>query len=229
MINTSNPTYSCRYYKTNNKNYKISLSESHNIAFSNNDSYHFDRTKKIFNLEEKDIIDRYSNVDIISHDYIPYVGSIKENLFISTGYNTWGMTNSIIIAKIISHLIDGKYDQYIKMLNPLRKNFAFFSKLPLHIFYSTISYLKSKINKRKKWYSNNITFYKENGKSLAKYKDDKKIEHIIYNKCPHLGCSLIFNEQEKSWDCPCHSSRFDIDGKYIKGPSLYDITYKKNK
>ena len=37
----------------------------------------------------------------------------------------------------------------------------------------------------------------------------------------------IFNEKEKTWDCPCHSSRFDIDGKCIKGPSNYDISYKE--
>ena len=54
-------------------------------------------------------------------------------------------------------------------------------------------------------------------------------EYKVYNKCPHLGCSLNFNEVEKTWDCPCHSSRFDIDGKCLKGPSNYDISYNQNK
>ena len=71
-----------------------------------------------------------------------------------------------------------------------------------------------------------ISFKYENGKSIAIYKEKNKI-HKVYNKCPHLGCSLIFNEEEKTWDCPCHSSRFDIDGNCIKGPSNYDISYKK--
>ena len=52
-------------------------------------------------------------------------------------------------------------------------------------------------------------------------------KHIVYNKCPHLGCSLIFNEFEKTWDCPCHGSKFDIDGNCLRGPSKYNISYKK--
>ena len=66
----------------------------------------------------------------------------------------------------------------------------------------------------------------KDGKNIAIYKDTNGKNHIVYNKCPHFGCSLIFNETEKTWDCPCHSSRFDIDGKCIKGPSNYDISYK---
>lgn len=79
-----------------------------------------------------------------------------------------------------------------------------------------------KINKRKSWYKN-IDF--DNKKKLGIYIDKHGKKHIVYNKCPHLGSSLIFNEQEKTWDCPCHSSRFDLDGKSIKGPSNYSITY----
>jgi len=43
-----------------------------------------------------------------------------------------------------------------------------------------------------------------------------------------MKCSLIFNSIEKTWDCPCHSSRFDIDGKCIKGPSVYDISFEND-
>ena len=42
-----------------------------------------------------------------------------------------------------------------------------------------------------------------------------------------MGCRLIFNEVEKTWDCPCHASRFDIDGKCISGPSNRDIGVNK--
>ena len=89
------------------------------------------------------------------------------------------------------------------------------------------SFLGTKINKNKKWYNKNIKFYKKNGKNIACYIDELGKEHKIYNKCPHLGCSLIFNEEEKTWDCPCHSSRFNLDGECIKGPSNYDIKYKE--
>ena len=76
------------------------------------------------------------------------------------------------------------------------------------------------------WYNNNIKFDARNGKNIAIYNDGKK-EHIVYSTCPHMKCTLIFNELEKTWDCPCHASRFDLDGKCIKGPSNYDISYKE--
>ena len=100
-------------------------------------------------------------------------------------------------------------------------------KLPVYIFNNAKSFIVNKLIKNKKWYSRRVKFYSYDGKCLAMYKDENGDKHIVYNKCPHLGCSLIFNEIEKTWDCPCHSSRFDIDGKCIKGPSNYDISYNK--
>lgn len=225
-ISSSNPTYSCRFYSDKNNIYQISLSESHNTSVSQNDKYHFNRVKEIFKLDEKDIIMKYSNTDIITADNIPYIGKIDENMYISTGYNTWGMTNSVIGAKIITDMINNNENEYTDLFNPNRINKSNIIKFPLILFSSIKSYVGPKINKNKFWYKN-IKFKTENGKCLAIYKDKNGFEHVIYNKCPHMGCSLIFNEEEKTWDCPCHSSRFDIDGRCIKGPSNCDITYKK--
>ena len=55
---------------------------------------------------------------------------------------------------------------------------------------------------------------------------DKDKKHIVNRKCPHFGCGLVFNEIEKTWDCPCHGSRFDLDGKCIMSPSNHDISIK---
>ena len=105
--------------------------------------------------------------------------------------------------------------------------FANILKLPSYLFNNAKTFIGTKINKNKSWYSNKVSFVNVDGKSLGVYIDESGNEHIVYNKCPHLGCSLIFNEVEKTWDCPCHSSRFDIDGRCIKGPSNYDISYKE--
>ena len=53
--------------------------------------------------------------------------------------------------------------------------------------------------------------------------DDGGCVHTVKRICPHMKCKLIFNEKELTWDCPCHGSRFTIDGKVINGPSIYDI------
>ena len=226
-ISSSSPTYSCRFYKDGEDIYQISLAESHNTSVKQNDLYHFKRVKEIFKLKESDIVMTYSNVDIITPDHMPYIGVLKDNIYIAVGYNTWGMTNGVLASSIISDMILNKKNEYVDIFNPNRINLSNLIALPSIIFSQTKSFLGPKLNKNKTWYSDRITFITKNGKSLAIYKDESGFKHIIHNKCPHLGCSLIFNEAEKTWDCPCHSSRFDIDGKCIKGPSNYDISYKE--
>lgn len=221
-ISSGIPVYSSRFYSDSN-DYQIHLGESHNIAFKQNDLKHFDNVLNKFNLEEKKVIDFYSNIDLITFDCLPFIGEVKENMYISTGYNTWGMTNSVIGSKIISDLILNKKNKYVDLFNPKRTGFVLLFKIPYYIFSQMKSFIGSKINKNKSWY-HNVYFEKENGVNVGIYIDEKG-KHKIINKCPHLGCSLIFNEVEKTWDCPCHSSRFDIDGNCIKGPSFYDISY----
>ena len=226
-ISSNTPTYSCRYYNDGENIYQISLAESHNTSVKQNDAYHFNRVKEIFKLKEEDIVMKYSNVDIMTVDNMPYIGKLKKNMYIACGYNTWGMTNSVLAARIISDLILGKDNEFKHIFNPNRFNLSNIIKFPFILASQTKSFFGPKLNKYKSWYSNNIKFYHKDGKSLATYKDSKGNMHTIHNKCPHFGCSLIFNEKELTWDCPCHSSRFDIDGNCIKGPSNYDISYKK--
>ena len=226
-ISINKPTYSCRFYNDGKNIYQISLSEAHNTSVKQNDSYHFKRVKEIFNLKDSDILMEYSNVDIMTPDSMPYIGKLKDNMYIALGYNTWGMTNSVLASCIISDMILNKNNEYIETFDPNRFNLSNVLKLPSILASQTKSFFGPKINKYKPWYKDNIKFYHKGGKCLATYIDKNNKKHTIINKCPHFGCSLIFNEKELTWDCPCHSSRFDIDGKCIKGPSNYDISYKE--
>lgn len=226
-INTQNPIYSCRFYEDGNDIYQISLSESHNIAFKSNDKYHFEQVQKRFNLKNSDIVLKYSNTDIITPDGLPYIGEIKENLYVACGFNTWGMTNSVLAANIISDDILNVNNEFSKLFNPKRVNLAHIFYLPYIMFSQAKSYIGSKLVRNKDWYSSRVFNMQEKGVSYGVYFDEVGGMHKVINKCPHLGCSLIFNETEKTWDCPCHSSRFDVDGKCIKGPSNYDISVKE--
>ena len=59
-------------------------------------------------------------------------------------------------------------------------------------------------------------------KRYACYRDEKGNLHRISAKCPHMGCELAWNEEELSWDCPCHGSRFDYEGKLLDNPAQMD-------
>lgn len=218
--------YSVRYYKDKNSIYQISLSNSHNTAIKQNDVDNFRKVQDRFNIKDKDIVCKYSNMDIMTTDNMPYIGCIDKNLYIGTGYNTWGMTNGIMAGRIIADMVLNKKNKYSEVFSPKRINSSNLIVGIMIISSSLKSFVGTKLNKNKSWYSKRVTFKNINGKSVGIYIDKNNNKHIVYNKCPHMGCSLIFNEVELTWDCPCHSSRFDLNGKCIKGPSNYDITYK---
>ena len=61
------------------------------------------------------------------------------------------------------------------------------------------------------------------GEKVGVYKDENRKLHIVSVRCPHLGCQLEWNPDEKSWDCPCHGSRFDIEGKLLDNPAQINL------
>lgn len=60
-------------------------------------------------------------------------------------------------------------------------------------------------------------------KTYACYRDEKGKLHRISHRCAHMGCELVWNPNEKSWDCPCHGSRYDVDGKLLDNPSKKSV------
>lgn len=225
-INISKPIISTRFYENKGDVYQIFLTNSHNYCFKNDEEKNFE---ELFKSDERDTLYTWSNKDIMTNDLLPYIGRLNDsNILIGTGYNTWGMTNGSLAGKIISDIILDRRNRYIELFNPHRKlNLGSFLNFPVALFSSAYSFIKTKVSKNKEWYSDRVRFEKRNGKNVGIYVDDEGEEHIVYNLCPHMKCSLIFNEIEKTWDCPCHGSRFNIDGKSIEGPSNYDITYSE--
>lgn len=226
-ITISKPTISMRYHSENSKNYEIYLTNSHNLCVKNNEKENFGDLLKSKN-KSPDYI--WSNKDIMTMDSLPYIGAIDDenSLLIGTGYNTWGMTNGSLAGKLLSDIILDKENKYIELFNPKRGiNLGKVLNFPIVLSSNIYSFTKTKLKKQKPWYFSNVKFEERNGKQIAIYVDEDNKEHIVYNICPHFRCSLIFNEIEKTWDCPCHGSRFDIDGICIEGPSNYNITYKE--
>lgn len=170
--------------------------------------------KKHFNYPIK-----YSwyNYDIRSTDYLPIIDEVDDNVFVATAYNKWGMSNSILAASIISDKILNKNNKFSSLVSINRKslrNMACFK----NIYDNVVTYFKPK--------KSNIEYQYIDGVKYAIYTDKDKVQHKVLIKCPHLGCNLIFNDIDKTWDCPCHGSRYDIDGNVIHGPSSLSIKKK---
>lgn len=66
---------------------------------------------------------------------------------------------------------------------------------------------------------------KVGGKSVAAYRDEKGNLHTFSTVCPHEACDVEWNTEEKSWDCPCHGSRFTADGHVLNGPAIEPLEH----
>ena len=63
------------------------------------------------------------------------------------------------------------------------------------------------------------------GEKYGGYRDSTGKLHLVDITCPHLGCELTWNSAERTWDCPCHGSRFNFKGEIIEGPALQTLQY----
>ena len=220
-INIDSSLHSIRYYK----DYLIYGSLDHKLTSRINYQQNYEESRKQFqNYFQKEPEYTWMNQDIMSHDGLPFIGKIKENLFLATAFNAWGMTNGTISAKLISDEILGHTSPYHSLFDPTRNNIT----LMVNSFVGSFSYLK--VYAQSLWKKNLPIYITQAGVRYGLYQDQEGTIHKIKLVCPHMKCSLVFNKEEKTWDCPCHGSRFDLDGNIIEGPakeSLLKTTYKK--
>ena len=160
----------------------------------------------------------------MTYDNLPFIGKIDNNLYILTGFNKWGNTNGVIGGKLISDTILNINNKYKNIFNP-KRGISIDKIKNLIVFNTTVisRYIINKINPRMNYYKDNIKIKYIDGKRCGIYTDENGTEHIVSNICPHMKCNLVFNYLDKTWDCPCHASRFDIDGNVIYGPAVFDI------
>ncbi|WP_261131580.1 FAD-dependent oxidoreductase [Bacillus sp. Marseille-Q3570] len=170
---------------------------------------------------------RWSAQDMTTLDKVPYIGPITEknpNIHVATGFTKWGMTLGTVAAQVLSDLISEKENPYAELFKPSRFN----AKSDVKNF--TVEnadvakeFVKGKIDRRTKEIDelehDEGAVVKVNGKRAGCFKNSAGKTTLVDTTCTHMGCELNWNNGEKSWDCPCHGSRFNTDGKVIEGPA----------
>ena len=233
MFNAISPkdVHSIRYY-SDSHDYIIYAGLSKSLGCNMNNEKNYEEL--IWHVKSnltKDVKYYWFNYDVMTPDSMPIIGFYEKNnpnLLIGTGYNTWGMTNGTLAGKILSDLITNKENKYSKLFSPTRKlNLDKIINLTGFNIKNMTTYATTKLKNNYSFYPKNVKVEMRNGKKCGIYIDENNQEHIVSNICPHMKCNLMFNNIDKTWDCPCHGSRFDIDGKAIKGPSVYNISIKR--
>ncbi|RFZ84953.1 FAD-dependent oxidoreductase [Mucilaginibacter terrenus] len=167
-----------------------------------------------------------------SSDGLPFIGHLPggyNNLYVATGYNGNGMMFGTISGKILNDIILGKENKYTSLYNPARvkpvAGFTEFVKENADVAYRFIADRLSAdtIDSFKELKADTGTIVKYEGEKLAVYKDAEGKVTCLNPVCTHAKCIVAFNDAEKSWDCPCHGGRFDLDGKVLTGPPRADL------
>lgn len=180
--------------------------------------------KKIFSPCKE--IARWSAQDCITLDGLPYIGRFTHNsseMYVATGFGKWGMTTSMAAANIISDKIVGEKNSYSDIFSPSRFNLLASAKNLCTNTVETIkgfaSHIKIPFDTIDDVPVNTAKTIKYNGENAGAYKDNDGKVYIVSLKCPHLKCTLNWNETTKTWDCPCHGSRYDYKGNLIDNPA----------
>jgi glycine/D-amino acid oxidase-like deaminating enzyme/nitrite reductase/ring-hydroxylating ferredoxin subunit len=221
------------YYRTQNidgKKYLIAGGEDHKTGHVKNTNACFNHleshVRKYFDVEKIDF--KWSSQYFEPSDglaYIVHLPGNRENIFVATGFGGNGITYSHIAAITLSGLIAKGDSEFKELYNPNRikpvAGFANFVKenadVVKEFFKKRFSF--SELKEAAGLASGEGRLVKYEGESIALYKDEGGKLHAIDPVCPHAKCMVDWNSAEKSWDCPCHGSRFSFDGELLTGPS----------
>ena len=173
---------------------------------------------------------RWSTQDYMPHDQVPYVGRLRrgsDHVYAATGYNKWGMTNGTVAAMILADAILGRSNPWAELYDAHRLR-----------TYRTMSFVKENAAAGLHFVADRILPGDKASpddvrpgegaivgrlRKTAVYRDDDGTVHALSPVCRHLHCHVHWNPAERSWDCPCHGSRYAADGRAIEGPTTRDL------
>lgn len=232
-INSEKPTISLRMAKDKDGYILIVVGSDYKTGEEKDLSNSYTRLEKIAReiYPKGEIKYHWNTEDCITLDKIPYIGEFSKvwkNCYVATGFNKWGMTTSKIAADIIIDKIMGFENEYEKIFTATRvdpvkniKEVGNMVKTSMDaLVIKKLEMSKEEVNQTQKGEGKIVEI---DGKKVGIYKNEQGEIYKINPVCKHLGCELTWNNLDKTWDCPCHGSRYDYQGNLLYGPSVKDL------
>lgn len=170
---------------------------------------------------------RWSGQCLETHDGLAFLGRYSEsepNVYLITGDSGMGMTHGTIGAMIVSDLISGRENAWTEVFDPTRLATQSLKEALPEVVNSTVPYVDwlkgGDIESEDELKNGEGGILGKGTSKLAVYRDENGKLHKRSAVCTHMGCIVRFNSLEKTWDCPCHGSRFSIDGDPINSPAM---------
>jgi glycine/D-amino acid oxidase-like deaminating enzyme/nitrite reductase/ring-hydroxylating ferredoxin subunit len=224
---TDTPYDYLRVDRRHDHDFVIFGGEDHKTGQAENTIDCFNRLEKKLKhlVPEIAVTHKWSGQVIETNDGLPYIGETSERQFVATGYSGNGMTFGTLSAMMFCDYVTGARNPWAELFEPGR------TKVKGGVW----NYLKE--NKDYPYYLIRDRFAGSSSQSLrairrgngdvmtvdgqpaAVYRGLDGEIHVLSAVCTHMGCYVNWNEAERTWDCPCHGSRFKVTGDVIAGPA----------
>jgi glycine/D-amino acid oxidase-like deaminating enzyme/nitrite reductase/ring-hydroxylating ferredoxin subunit len=228
-ISAEDPVRSLRYTNVNGEKLILIAGENHKTGQGVPMIQHYEALQafgeEVFGIKE--IPYRWSTQDFTTLDKVPYIGQMNvdtPNMLVATGYRKWGMTNGTAAALLLTDLVLKKENRYRELYTPSRfyadpsvkKFISINTDVAKHLIAGKLEFA---LRKPEDLAPNEGAVVSVNGKRAGAYKDEQGKLYIVDTTCTHMGCELEWNSGDRTWDCPCHGSRFSIQGDIVEGPA----------
>lgn len=173
---------------------------------------------------------RWSAQDYRSVDGLPYIGRLGSSgrAYLATGFGKWGMTNGTLAASIVVDLAMGRDNEWAGVFDSRRvapkqalpDTLKVNAKVAKHFVGDR---LLSSLSPSEPPGRGQGEIVSHDGRRMAVSQSEEGQVRTFSPYCTHLGCLVAFNTAEQTWDCPCHGSRFDLEGRVVHGPAVEDL------
>ncbi|WP_311765515.1 FAD-dependent oxidoreductase [Streptomyces zingiberis] len=183
---------------------------------------------------EAEITYRWATQDNSSTDTVPLIGPLHpgaRHAWVATGFGGWGMSSGVLSGRLLTGLIRGDAPEWAGLYDPRRLLSTLREGGKLLSHQATVAkHLVA--GEFRPSFTDSVAdvppgagaVVRVRGRSCAVYRDEEGAVHAVSARCTHMGCMVAFNAGERAWECPCHGSRFGVDGEVIQGPAVRPLT-----
>lgn len=225
--------FSIRPYSNEHGNFLIVLEDSQKTGHNEHTEQSFKKVEEYMraHFDVANIEFTWAAQNYKPADSLPYIGTspTEDNIYIATGFGPDGLVYGTLASIIISDLILGVKNVWAEIYDPKRftpaASFTRFTKenvdVAAHMVKDHLLTGREKDLEDIKPGEGKVV--KLNNEKVAAYRDGMGVLHLVSAVCTHMMCVVHWNNGEKSWDCPCHGSRFSTGGEVLEGPAKMDL------
>ncbi len=236
-ISADSPTRSIRAVPVDGEELLLVGGESHRTGTGGDTEERYRRLEQFAreHWEVESVEYRWSSQDNITADGLPYVGRLtrrSRRILVATGFAKWGMTGGTAAATLLADTLLGLDDPVTDLFDPWRlPPLASVGKLLAENAQAGLHFVGDHLPRPGLRSIDTLRpgegdIVRHNGEKVAAYLGERGEMLAVSARCTHLGCEVAWNRAERSWDCPCHGSRFALDGEVLQGPAVQPLEVK---